>query len=249
MPELDTFSVLVIAGAFVLGGLAKGTFGLGMPMLALPVMVFVVPYQIAVALFLIPNFTANLQQAIRNGLWRQNLRRYLWLIVPMLVTILFSVQILVRMEQKTGLLILGLISLVFVATQVFPIKLSIRPTWEPWLNPIVGIAAGVLCGVSGLYGPILIVYLLAQRLPKDEFVSALSLMYFLGSLPLAGGLAYADLLTWGVAGASLAGAIIIGLMILVGQRLRDRLNEERYRNLILGLLFLIGCDLLRRALL
>ncbi|MFL2769895.1 MAG: sulfite exporter TauE/SafE family protein [Rhodospirillaceae bacterium] len=249
MPELNLYSLVVIAGSFALGGLTKGTFGLGMPMLALPVLVFVVPYQIAVALFVIPNITANLQQALHQGRWKNNLRRYLWLILPMLVTILFSVQILVRIEQKTGLLILGLISLVFVVTQAFPIKFGFRASWERWLNPLVGVAAGALCGISGLYGPILIVYLMAQRLPKEEFVSALSLMYLMGSIPLAAGLASAGFLTGEVVATSFAGAAIIGFMILIGKRFRDRLNEARYRKLILGLLFLIGCTLLRRALL
>ena len=247
MPELDLVTVLVIAAGFTLGGLAKGTFGLGMPFLALPVLVTVLPYQIAVALFLVPNFTANFQQAVRKGLWRQNLRRYFWLIVPMLVIIPATVQILIRIEQDTGLFILGLISLTFVATQVFPVQPSIEAVSERWLNPVVGITAGILCGLSGLYGPILIVYLLALRIPKDEFVSALALMYFLGSFPLYGSLAAAKVLTLEVAGFSLVGAMIIGLMILIGQRLRDRLNEELYRKLVLVLLFLIGCDLLRRS--
>lgn len=248
MPELDLVTVLVIAAGFTLGGLAKGAFGLGMPFIALPVLVTVLPYQIAVALFLVPNFTANFQQAVRKGLWRQNLHRYFWLIVPMLVTIPATVQILIRIEQDTGLFILGLISLTFVATQVFPVQPTVEAVSERWLNPAVGIAAGILCGLSGLYGPILIVYLLALRIPKDEFVSALALMYFLGSFPLYGSLAAAKVLTLEVAGVSLIGAMIIGFMILIGQRVRDRLNEELYRKLVLVLLFLIGCDLLRRSL-
>ena len=248
MPELDLVTALIIAAGFVLGGLAKGIFGLGMPFLALPVLVTVLPYQVAVAVFLIPNFTANFQQAVRKGFWRHNLRRYIWLIVPMLVIIPFTVQILVRIEQDTGLLILGLISLVFVATQALPVRLTVEAASQRWLNPVVGVAAGILCGLSGLYGPILIVYLLALRVPKDEFVSALALMYFLGSFPLYGSLAFANVLTLKVAAVSLAGAIIIGFMILIGQRFRDRLDEERYRKLILILLFVIGCDLLRRSL-
>jgi uncharacterized membrane protein YfcA len=248
MPELDLVTALIIAAGFVLGGLAKGIFGLGMPFLALPVLVTVLPYQVAVAVFLIPNFTANFQQAVRKGFWRHNLRRYIWLIVPMLVIIPFTVQILVRIEQDTGLLILGLISLVFVATQVLPVRLTVEAASQRWLNPVVGVAAGILCGLSGLYGPILIVYLLALRVPKDEFVSALALMYFLGSFPLYGSLAFANVLTLKVAAVSLAGAIIIGFMILIGRRFRDRVDEERYRKLILILLFVIGCDLLRRSL-
>ena len=166
----------------------------------------------------------------------------------MLVVIPLTVQILIQIEQETGLLILGLISLTFVATQVFPVQPIINVAREKVLNPIVGIAAGLLCGLSGLYGPVLIVYLLALRIPKDEFVSALALMYFLGAFALYGSLAVASILTLEVAAVSAIGAIIIGLMILIGQRIRDRLDEERYRKLVLGLLFLVGCDLMRRAL-
>ena len=166
----------------------------------------------------------------------------------MIVVTLLTVQFLIRIDQKTGLLVLGLISLTFVASQVLPIQPVIEAAREKWLNPLVGAAAGALCGLSGLYGPVLIVYLLALRIPKDEFVSALALMYFLGSFALYGSLAAAQILTLDVAIVSGIGAIIIGLMILIGQRIRDRLDEERYRKLVLGLLFFVGCDLMRRAL-
>ena len=248
MPELDLYTILVMTAGFALGGLSKGVFGLGMPIMAMPVLVTVLPYQVAVAVFLVPNFTANFQQAIRKGMWRQNLRRYKWLIVPLLLTVPPTVQILVRIEQDTGLMILGFISLAFVLSQVLPIQPTIDASRERWFSPLVGVGAGIVGGISGLYGPILMTYLLALRVPKDEFVSALALMYFLGSFPLYGSLAAAKVLTLEVAAVSLAGALVIGLMILVGQRIRDRLDEERYRKLVLGLLFIIGCGLLRRAL-
>lgn len=247
MPELNGLTLLIIAAGFAVGGLVKGTFGLGMPFLAMPILVTVLPYQIAVALFLVPNFTANFQQAVRKNLWRENLRRYAWLILPMLVIIPLTAQILIQIEQETGLLILGVISLVFVFTQILPVKLVVEQARERWLNPVVGVAAGVLCGFSGLYGPVLIVYLLALRIPKDEFVSALALMYFLGSFALYGSLAVANIITLDVVIVSAAGAVIIGGMIIVGQRLRDRLDEDKYRKLVLALLFLVGCDLIRRG--
>ncbi len=247
MPELDALTIMVVAAGFAFGGLSKGIFGLGMPIMAMPVLVTVLPYQVAVAVFLVPNFTANFQQAIRKGLWRHNLRRYLWLIIPLLVIVPLAVQVLVRIDQDTGLMILGFISLAFVLSQVLPFRPNIDAARERWLSPLVGAGAGILGGLSGLYGPILISYMLALRVPKDEFVSALALMYFLGSFPLYGSLAVAEVLTLEVALVSLGGAVIIGLMILIGQRIRDRLDEERYRKLILGLLFIIGCDLLRRA--
>ncbi|MEQ9447263.1 MAG: hypothetical protein RJS98_16995, partial [Rhodospirillaceae bacterium] len=85
MPDLDLLSVLILVAGFAVGGLAKGVFGLGMPFMALPIFVIVLPYQVAVALFLVPNFTANYQQAVRKGVWRVILKRFLWLIIPMLI--------------------------------------------------------------------------------------------------------------------------------------------------------------------
>ena len=248
MPDLDSVTLLIIAAGFALGGLSKGIFGLGMPIMAMPVLVTVLPYQVAVAVFLVPNFTANFQQALRKGMWRQNLRRYKRLIIPLVLIVPLAVQILVRIEQDTGLMILGVIALAFVVSQVLPLKFTIDTVRERWFSPLVGVGAGIVGGISGLYGPILMTYMLALRVPKDEFVSALALMYFLGSFPLYGSLAVAEVLTLEVAAVSLMGAVIIGLMILIGQRLRDRLDEDRYRKLVLGLLFIIGCDLLRRAL-
>ena len=67
MPELDLATLLIIAAGFALGGLSKGIFGLGMPIMAMPVLVTVLPYQVAVAVFLVPNFTANFPHALRKG--------------------------------------------------------------------------------------------------------------------------------------------------------------------------------------
>jgi uncharacterized protein len=102
--------------------------------------------------------------------------------------------------------------------------------------------------VSGLYGPVLILYFMALRLPKDDFVAALSLMYFSGSIGLYGALAVANVLTLHVLAVSAVGAVIIGTMVYFGQFIRARINEDRYRRLILGFLIIIGIEMMWRGL-
>ena len=141
MFDLEALGFLIVLFAFAMGGLAKGVFGLGMPFVALPIMVIAVPYQTAVALFLIPNITANLFQAIQRGAWSKNLFSYISLWLPMICVIPFSVKLLVQISQETGCLILGVISILFVISQLISSRVVLMPSSRVYLNPIVGIFA------------------------------------------------------------------------------------------------------------
>lgn len=245
----DVATAAVVALGFVAGGLAKGVFGLGMPLVGLPVMVFAIPYPLAVAMFLVPNYTANGQQMFEGGKALAHAKRFIWLLVPMLIVIPFSVRMLVNMTPETGLLVLGALSIVFAAYQMFPVQFVCPPEREKLWNPIVGVLAGLLAGVSGIYGPVLIVYLMSLRMPKDDFVAALSMMYFTGSIAIGAMLAREAIVTWEVVIASAIGAVIIGLMMVLGRIVRRRVDEARYRKMILWLLIVMGGDMIRRGVL
>jgi hypothetical protein len=245
----DAAAVAALVMGFVAGGLAKGVFGLGMPLVGLPVMVLAIPYPVAVALFLVPNFTANGQQMFEGGRLAANLRRFAMLWVPMLAVIPVSVKLLVSISAATSLLVLGTLCVIFAAAQMFPLAFQCPPGRERWMSPLVGVVAGALAGISGIYGPVLIVYLMALRLPKDDFVAALSMMYFLGSVVIAAMLAREAVVTLEVLAASAAGAAIIAAMMALGRVVRRRVDEARYRKLILVLLAVMGADMIRRSLL
>jgi len=245
-PDAAT-AAIVIAGFFA-GGLAKGVFGLGMPLVGLPIMVFAIPFPVGVALFLVPNFTANGQQMLEGGRLIENVRRFKWLLVTMLAVIPFSVKLLVSISAEASLLILGALCVSFAFYQMFPFALVCPPEREKFWNPIVGVMAGALAGVSGIYGPVLIVYLMSLRMPKDEFVSALSMMYFTGSLAVGVLLVFEDVVTFDLVIVSVIGAAIIAAMIFVGRYVRRRVDEARYRKMVLALLMVMGADMIRRGL-
>lgn len=241
-------TALIVLAGFFAAGLAKGTFGLGMPFFGMPVMTAAIPFQTALAMFVVPNFTANFQQMLMGGKIVVYLRRFGWLLFTMMATVPFSVQMIVGIDQDTCLLVFGVLAVVFAAAQMFPFSFTVTPAQERWLSPLMGLLSGLLAGLSGLYGPPLIVYLMALRLPKDDFVAALSLMYFLGSIALYGALAFAQVLTLKVLAASAMGAVIIGVMVYFGQFVRARIDEARYRKLILLMLMAIGVEMAWRGL-
>jgi uncharacterized protein len=244
----DISTALIVLAGFFAAGLAKGTFGLGMPFFGIPVMTAAIPFQTAIAMFAVPNFTANFQQMLMGGKIVFFFRRFGWLLFTMLATVPFSVQFMVTVDQDTCLLIFGVLAVIFSSAQMMPVSLTVSASQERWLSPLMGLLAGALAGVSGLYGPVLIVYFMALRLSKDDFVAALSLMYFMGSIAIYGSLAVAQVLTLQVLAASSVGAVIIGVMVHFGQYVRARINEARYRKLILVLLMAIGIEMMWRAL-
>ena len=83
----DVKTLLILLAGFLAAGLAKGTFGLGMPFFGIPVMTLAMPFQTALAMFVVPNFTANLQQMLMGGKIFVYLRRFGWLLFTMLASV------------------------------------------------------------------------------------------------------------------------------------------------------------------
>ena len=108
-------------------------------------------------------------------------------------------------------------------------------------------AGGLLGGVSTIWGPPMTMYFVMLRLSKDMFVRTIGLVWFAGSIPLV--LAYVEngILTAEVAPLSLL-ACVPGLAgMWVGQKIRGRVDQETFRKALLITLFVMGLNLIRRA--
>ncbi len=124
---------------------------------------------------------------------------------------------------------------------------TIPPSAEWWAGPLAALLGGLLGGVSTIWGPPMTLYFLMLRMKKEEFVGTVGLIWFCASVPLV--LAYLDngILNADTIGLSLAACVpgIIGL--LIGQKIRRRINQETFRKVLLGFLFLVGLNLIARA--
>ena len=68
--------MLVIAGAFIVAGIAKGAIGMGLPPIALALMSFAVPLEDALAIMVVPSMATNIWQAIYGRDFLKLLRRF-----------------------------------------------------------------------------------------------------------------------------------------------------------------------------
>jgi hypothetical protein len=230
-----------------LGGWVKGLVGLGLPMAALPLLTHVVGLKGAVSLLSVPIIAVNIWQAIDGGYLPSMLRRFWPVALAMAIGIGAGTWALNIIDPQPLYAVAGVAVLLALASNVFRPDIAISPGLERWVGPLAGALAGLLGGVSSLFGPPLIIFLVGLRLAKDEFVAAIALLYLLGGIPLLFGLMFQGI----VAGEELLLSVLAMLPVaagmLIGQRLRARLNGPLFTKLILGFMAFLAVSLIAKA--
>lgn len=250
MAELGLTGLVVVALAMLCGGAVKGMVGIGLPIVSISIMSsFLGAPTTALALLIMPIMVTNLWQLARAGHARSSLKRFWPILLALPVGIWWSAGLVVRVSPEMLFGLLGAVVLGFCATAYLAPNLRVAAPAETWAGAVAGLAGGLIGGVSTVYGPPITLYLVALRLPKEVFIGATGLIWFCAALPLTAAYVYHGVLTAELAAWSALACIpAIGGQFL-GQRVRDRIDQEGFRKLLLLALLLLGLNLIRRALL
>ena len=236
------FAIGLFAGGFV-----KGLQGIGLPLVALPIVSSVLPVQTAIAIILLPILVTNIYQ-IRIG--RDVLpiaRRFLPLIVGLVVGILVGAYALSTLSADIVRIVLGAVILAFVATRVRAPDWQLGPRGERILALPVGLVAGLVGGVSSIYGPPIVIFLSALRLDRHSFVRTIGLVFISGLVPLYAALTAFDVLGPKEAAHSVLALIPVFIGFKIGERLRGRISESAFQRSFTLLMTAIGITLLYRG--
>ena len=136
----------------------------------------------------------------------------------------------------------------FVVTNVFLKKLQIPKKHDKAYQIGFGAAAGIMGGMTSLWAPPVVMYLLSKRVSKDEFVASVGILLMAGCIPLLGGYLTAGLTTPSFLLYSLAMVIPTLAGFAIGEWARSFLEAEQFRKILLGVFFLLGANLIVNAL-
>jgi len=243
-PELLFF----VAAVYIGTGIVKGTIGMGLPLITLPLLAPAVGPITAMALLTLPAILTNLWQAVQSGHFTMALRRFWVCYLFAVIGICIGVTFLTRLPRDAVTVILGSIVVIAALNQLYPLRVTVSPELERKLMAPLGLISGLLGGLSMMFGPLVALYLVMIRLTKDEFVGVIGLFYFLSAVPFTIGLMiggrYGMPELVGSAGATIL--VIIGM--LLGQVVRRFVPQEAFRKTILILLILIGLNVIRKGL-
>ena len=247
MNDFDIATLGFLALGLVAGGVTKGFAGSGLPTVSVASMAVVIDVPTAVALMPIPLLVANARQAFRGGYMRNAMRRFWPLLVCLPFGTVLGVKVLTGIDART---VSGLVGAILVA---FALLSQVRFEWrvsarrDRQLQPLVGLGAGVIGGISSIFAPLIVMHLMSLRLPKDEFVGTVGLAYLVGIVPMILALAAFGRLgqTETLWGAAALVPVLAGMFL--GERLRGHFSETLFRRCLLVLLLLAGLNLIVQA--
>lgn len=109
-----------------------------------------------------------------------------------------------------------------------------------WFAPVIGMLAGFTTIISNAAGPLMVIYLLAMRLPKMEYMGTGAVFFLMLNLFKAPFMIWLGLITPAslLLNAELAPAVIAGT--LVGRWLLGRINQRIFENIALALTLVSG---------
>lgn len=244
--ETDTL-LLIAAAIFLFAGTIKGLIGLGLPTAVIGLLSqFTDPRQ-AIALLLVPMLISNTFQAYKNGMFMKAMKLFWPFSISMIIGILIFTQFAAQFSADGLKILVGVMIVVFVFVNVFAKPLTIPENRDTAVQLFFGSLAGIMGGLTSLWAPPLVIYLMSKRLPKDEFVGALGFLLLAGSIPLLAGYWQAELTSPALLGSSLIMTIPTLLGVLIGEKGRQYLSGEQFRWLLLFIFFLLGLNLIRGA--
>jgi uncharacterized membrane protein YfcA len=233
-----TFAVLI--GAFLLAGGVKGLIGLGLPTVSLAVLIGFMPLHDALALMVLPAIVTNIWQASDGGHGVALLKRFWPLLAGLCVATWVGVGILASTDER---LMSGIFGLVLVLYAVMGLtRPAPRPVGraEVWLSPIIGLANGIVNGMTGTYMIPGVLYFEALQLERDVLIQAMGILFLTASASLAIALAGHSVMTLSHLTLSLSAIIPALVGYYGGQIWRKKLSNAVFRKVFLWSLLAIG---------
>lgn len=242
--------LLLACAVTLFAGFVKGAVGFAMPLIMISAFSSFLPPEIALAGLILPTLITNLSQAFRQGpaAARDTAFEYRRFLIGTVVFIVISAQLFHAIPRLAYLLLLGVPVTAFAALQLAGLPLTLRLEHRARAEWVLGIIGGIYGGISGIWGPPLLVYLLSTRVEKQRMIRAQGVVFLIGAIALFAAHLGTGLMSGGRLAFSALLILPAQLGMMMGYRLQDRLPQERFRKLTQALLVLSGLNLIRQAL-
>ena len=245
MAEGALFAAII--ATFLLAGTVKGVIGLGLPSVSLGLLTVATDLPTAMALLLVPSFVTNLWQAAVGGKAGEIIRRTWPFLIMATITVWLGARALTQVDLAYLSALLGLLLATYAAISLAGIRISVAPRQEVWAGPLMGTANGILTGMTGSFVVPGVMFLQAIGLPRDALIQAMGLLFTLSTLALAAALKSNNMLTAELGWFSLAGLVPALIGMVIGQKIRQKLPEDRFRRIFFCALLILAIYIVASA--
>jgi uncharacterized membrane protein YfcA len=245
---LSPAALAALIGICILGGTVKGALGIGLPLLAVPLTALFMDLPAVMALLTVPIFATNLGQAIEGTGTRAALLRLWPMLLAVVAGIVTGVHLLVSIDQAALNGVVGVLLMLVAAWLFWQPRIALSGWAERWAGPPIGLLAGIMGGMSGMFGPPLTAYTIALGLRSNEFAKHISILSLAAGATLLVALGGAGAMSWADVAVSAGALVPVYIGMLIGRWLRRHCPPGLFRALVLAALVIGGLQMIRAAL-
>jgi uncharacterized membrane protein YfcA len=239
--------LLIIAAAFVAAGVVKGTIGMGLPTTLVSLLAQFLDPRMAIALLLVPAVVTNVWQVYRAGGFLRSARELWPFGVAMALALWPATRWAAAIAADRLAVLIGVMILVFAGVSLMRAPPRIPPRFDRVAQVTAGGVAGVIGGLTSIWSPPMVIYLLGRGSDKDDFIRFAGFIILVGTVPLTAGYWRAGLFDADIALTSTLMILPVLAGFSVGERLRSRMNAAWFRRGVLLFFCVMGLNLIRRA--
>ena len=244
---MEPLQLLLVATVYFFAAFVKGITGLGFSTTALPFLVLALGLKATLPLLIIPSVVSNLIVMRAAGHFRSTLSQFWLLYASALPGLVIGLSLLSALDLGHSTAVLGAVLIVYCTLALARPDFRIAMHLAQPLSALVGLANGIVNGLTGSQVMPVLPFLISLHLEPDRFVQAENIFFTVSSLAMAVGLATLGLMTPVAAAVSLVGLVPVFLGIKVGTTVRRLLSPQGFRTAVLLVLALLGATLVARV--
>lgn len=221
-------SLAIILIALALGAIVKGVTGLGLPLVAMPVLANFIGVQHAVAVMVLPGLASNTLLIHRQWAHARAMPELPALMIFGVVGAVIGTWGLSSLnEHLLSLAVAAMIALYLLLMVARP-HARISPRLSRVLTPVVGFGAGLIQGSTGISGPVIGTYLVAFRLEPAAYVFAAACTFQAMAFVQLIALVWFGVLTLDRAVEGLIAVVPILIVVPIAARLTGRISRRKF---------------------
>lgn len=236
-----------IFAVYLLAGLVKGATGFGLPVVAVALLPFLAPIELALALNAIVILVINWLQIGRAGRLRDGFAAAWPMILGMAIMVPVFAALVIDISREMLLGVLGVFFLSFALYSLASPGFHTPPGWRRRIGFGMGLCSGAIGALTSAPGPIFVMYMVSLRLERPVYMGGLGMIMASFGLVLTAAYWREGVLTSAQLPLGLLCLVFAGAGQMLGDRWAARLPADLFRKIVLISLAVLALVMIRRA--
>ena len=243
----DPLILLIVIIIGFIAGIVKGIIGFALPMILITGLSVFIPIEQALASLILPTIITNFIQSftISKSSFFNTIINYKIFLFFSSIFLILSSQFYLLFSAESIMGFIGIILFAYTFSQILGFQLKF--TNNDFLTVIIGSINGVLGGISGIWGPLTVSYLMSLKIEKNEQIKVQGIMYSLGSILLLIGHLYSGIFNKYTFSLSIALVPLCIAGLFIGSIIRNKIKQNTFKTFTLIMILIASINLIKKA--